>query len=44
MADEMKRDQKEADDDFAKSLELAYDSIRRRIATGGKRGFMDEPK
>ena len=33
----------DAQDDFAKSLEVGYDHIRDRVANGGKRGFMDEP-
>lgn len=31
-------------DDFAKSLEYGYEHIRNRVANGGPRGFMDEPK
>lgn len=34
----------EAPDDFAKSLEVAYDSIRERVANGGERGWMEEQK
>jgi N6-adenosine-specific RNA methylase IME4 len=36
------RDPAEADDDFAKSLEVAYDAIRQRIANGGSRGWAEE--
>lgn len=39
-----KFDRPEADDDFAESLEFAYDSIRERVANGGERGWMEEQK
>lgn len=33
-----------AQDDFAKSLDVGYEHIRNRVANGGPRGFMDEPQ
>lgn len=32
----------ESSDDFAKSLNVAYDTIRDRVASGGQRGWMEE--
>jgi N6-adenosine-specific RNA methylase IME4 len=39
---ELERPPEEQADDFAKSLDVAYDAIRERIAEGGPRGWMDE--
>lgn len=39
-----KFDRPEAMDDFAKSLDVGYSAIRERVANGGERGFMDDPR
>ena len=39
---DVKRSQAEADADFAGSLEVAYDSIKQRVASGGPKGWAEE--
>lgn len=39
----MNEDDYDPQDDFAKSLDVAYKAIRERVANGGPQGFMAEP-